>query len=57
MVSNVRNRKTRTEALRLGVLIRLDVVRLELAKERGNNVSRLPSYSDAVGYLLDREGF
>lgn len=58
MVSKNRNRKTRTEALSVDVADRLHAIRVELAK-RGNGwgTSRLPSYSEAVRYLLDKEGF
>ena len=56
MVSQNRNRKTKTEALDLDVLKRLNVLRLELANVRsGHRLAKMPTYSDCVKYLLDKE--
>ena len=58
MVSQNRNRKTKTEALDLDVLKRLNVLRLELANMgSGHRLAKMPTYSDCVKYLLDKEGF
>ena len=57
MVSRGEHRK-KTEALDVDVVDALHVIRLELAqKGNGWGKSRLPSYSDAVRHLLEREGY
>ena len=58
MVSNVRNRKTKTEALSVDVVDALHLIRISLAqKGNGWGKSRLPSYSEAVRFLLEKEGY
>ena len=59
MVSRERkHRKTKTEALSADVVDALHSIRLELAqKGNGWGKSRLPSYSEAVRFLLEKEGY
>lgn len=58
MVSETRNRKTKTEALSVDVVDALHQIRIALAqKGNGWGKSRLPSYSEAVRFLLEKEGY
>ena len=54
------NRKTKTEALKPDVLDALDDVKARILSERlasDRDKGKYPSYSEAIRYLLEKEGF
>ena len=54
------SRKTKTEALKPDVLDALDRVKIRILEERlasGRDKGKYPSYSEAIRYLLEKEGF
>ena len=53
-------RKTKTEALKPDVLDALDDVKARILSERlasDRDKGKYPSYSEAIRYLLEKEGF
>ena len=53
-------RKTKTEALKPDVLDALDGVKARILSERlasDRDKGKYPSYSEAIRYLLEKEGF